>query len=160
MTRSSCVPHSGAGDARGLRGCVSQLRAYTEKQTRQPPGLAVLRALESIRRRTASLGQLQRQHRSQLFPIRKNKVPGSRALYVAIAWAGPKLFTPGKKFCTRLTDLRGPPSIARWSSFETGRVLTKVRRTNCEGGMQADSLPKPSPINTAKGHRLNRSPAV
>ncbi len=160
MTRGSCVPRLGFGTVRGLCECASRGRGYTEKPISQPFGLVVRGAPGSIVWRRYSSGQHECQRRSQLFLTRKTKSPIFRALCVAIARARRSIFTPGKNFCTRLTDLRGPPSIACWSSFEPCRVLTKVRPKNYEGGMQAKSLPRPSPINTAKGHRPNRSPAV
>jgi hypothetical protein len=147
MTRSSCVPHSGSGETRDVPDGVNLRHTHTEKQA-------------SSRRDSSSLGQKSRKCWFQRFPLKKTKSPSSRTIHVTTASAGSPSFTAGKKFCTRLTDLRGPPSIARWSSFEPCRVLTKERPTNYEGGMQAKSLPRPSPINTAKGHRPNRSPAV
>lgn len=146
MTRSSCVPHSGSGETRDARDGVNLRRTHTEKHA-------------STRRDSSSLGQKSRKCPSQRFPLKKTKSPSSRAIHVTTAAAGSRSFTAGKKFCTRLTDLRGPPSM-RWSSFEPCRVLTKVRPKNYEGGMQEKSLARPSPIHTAKGHRLNRSPAV
>ena len=135
MTSMSCAPRSGGGGATASRDGAGFQEQPVGKLW--PPRLsAAFSALPHGVSRPLYLSDSPSScQQAASFPLRKNHAAAPGASLDPSEHAPSPLFPNSKKFCTRLTDLRGPPSIARWSSFETGRVLTKVRPTNCGAGI-------------------------
>lgn len=118
MNRMSCAPRWGGGEALASRDGVG-FREQPAGGLRPPRRLAAFSELPDRASRPLYLpGMPSSCQQAAPFPIRKTYGSALGASLDRGGHAASPLFPNSKKFCTRLTDSRAPPSIVDWSAVE------------------------------------------
>jgi hypothetical protein len=132
MTSMSCAPRSGGGEALASRDGVG-FGEQPAGKLRPPRRLAAFsELLDGVSRPLYLSDSPSSCQQAASFPLRKDQASAPGASLDPSEHAPSPVFPNSKKFCTRLTDSRAPPSIAGSSAVE--RSLGKTLAGDFEGG--------------------------